>query len=87
MKTGAYRWHYQDVPEEDWDYTCTSLHRAGGILTIDGKPRKVLMDAPKNGFFGVIDRTNGQFISAKNHVPVTWTTGIDPGDGPTDDES
>ena len=47
-------------------------------LTIDGKPRKVLMHAPKNGFFYVIDRTNGQFISAKNHVPVTWTTGIDP---------
>ncbi len=76
-KTGAYRWHYQEVPEEDWDYTCTqSIVQAD--LTIDGKPRKVLMHAPKNGFFYVIDRTNGQFISAKNHVPVTWTTGIDP---------
>jgi quinohemoprotein ethanol dehydrogenase len=76
-KTGEYRWHYQEVPEEDWDYTCTqSIVQAD--LTIDGKPRKVLMHAPKNGFFYVIDRTNGQFISAKNHVPVTWTTGIDP---------
>ena len=75
-KTGAYRWHYQEVPEEDWDYTCTqSIVQAD--LTIDGKPRKVLMHAPKNGFFYVIDRTNGQFISAKNHVPVTWTTGFD----------
>lgn len=75
--TGAYRWHYQEVPEEDWDYTCTqSIVQAD--LTIDGKPRKVLLHAPKNGFFYVIDRTNGQFISAKNHVPVTWTTGIDP---------
>jgi quinohemoprotein ethanol dehydrogenase len=76
-KTGEYRWHYQEVPEEDWDYTCTqSIVQAD--LTIDGKPRKVLMHAPKNGFFYVIDRTNGQFISAQNHVPVTWTTGIDP---------
>jgi quinohemoprotein ethanol dehydrogenase len=75
-KTGVYRWHYQQVPEEDWDYTCTqSIIQAD--LTIDGKPRKVLMQAPKNGFFYVIDRTNGQFISAKNHVPVTWATGFD----------
>jgi quinohemoprotein ethanol dehydrogenase len=75
-RTGAYRWHYQQVPEEDWDYTCTqSIIQAD--LTIDGKPRKVLMQAPKNGFFYVIDRTNGQFISAKNHVPVTWATGFD----------
>jgi quinohemoprotein ethanol dehydrogenase len=77
VKTGQYRWHYQQVPEEDWDYTCTqSIVQAD--LVIDGKPRKVLMQAPKNGFFYVIDRTNGQFISAKNHVPVTWTNGIDP---------
>ncbi|HTQ35879.1 MAG TPA: PQQ-dependent dehydrogenase, methanol/ethanol family [Steroidobacteraceae bacterium] len=76
-KTGAYRWHYQEVPEEDWDYTCTSSI-VQADLTIDGKPRKVLMQAPKDGFFYLIDRTNGQFISAKNHVPVTWTTGIDP---------
>jgi quinohemoprotein ethanol dehydrogenase len=76
VKTGAYRWHYQEVPEEDWDYTCTqSIVQAD--LTLDGKPRKVLMHAPKNGFFYVIDRITGQFISAKNHVPVTWATGID----------
>ncbi len=79
-RTGAYRWHYQEVPEEDWDYTCTSSI-VQADLTIDGQPRKVLMHAPKNGFFYVIDRTNGQFISARNHVPVTWTTGIDPATG------
>jgi quinohemoprotein ethanol dehydrogenase len=79
-KSGAYRWHYQMVPEEDWDYTCTaSIVQAD--LTIDGTPRKVLMQAPKDGFFYLIDRTNGQFISAKNHVPVTWTSGIDPVSG------
>ena len=79
-RTGAYRWHYQEVPEEDWDYTCTSSI-VQADLTIDGQPRKVLLHAPKNGFFYVIDRTNGKFISAKNHVPVTWTTGIDPVSG------
>jgi quinohemoprotein ethanol dehydrogenase len=75
-KTGHYRWHYQQVPEEDWDYTCTqSIIQAD--LTLDGKPRKVLLHAPKNGYFYVIDRTNGQFISAKNHVSVTWAKGFD----------
>jgi len=44
---------------------------------IDGRPRKVLMQAPKNGFFYVIDRTNGQLISARNYVQVNWATGID----------
>src|SRR3546814_8868965 len=43
-----------------------------GNLTIDGKIRKVLMHAPKNGFFYVLDRTNGKVISAKPYVPVTW---------------
>ena len=46
-------------------------------LTIDGKPRKVLLHAPKNGFFFVIDRTDGKFISAKNFVDVNWATGYD----------
>src|SRR3546814_4442842 len=48
-----------------------------GNLTIDGKIRKVLMHAPKNGFFYVLDRTNGKVISAKPYVPVTWASGID----------
>jgi quinohemoprotein ethanol dehydrogenase len=46
-------------------------------LTIDGQPRKVILHAPKNGFFFVIDRTNGKFISAKNFVDVNWATGYD----------
>jgi quinohemoprotein ethanol dehydrogenase len=75
-RTGAYRWHYQEVPEEDWDYTCTQTI-VQADLVIDGKPRKVLLHAPKNGYFYVIDRTNGQFISAKNHVPTNWNTGFD----------
>src|SRR5260370_10222519 len=46
-------------------------------LNIDGAPRKVILHAPKNGFFFVIDRTNGKFISAKNFVDVNWATGYD----------
>lgn len=79
-KTGEYVWHYQTTPGETWDYTATQ-HIMLADLTIDGKPRKVLMQAPKNGFFYVLDRTNGQFISANNYVPVNWATGIDPKTG------
>ena len=46
-------------------------------LTIDGKPRKVVMSAPKNGFLYVIDRTNGKLISAGKIAKVTWATKID----------
>jgi len=75
--TGAYAWHFQQVPGETWDYTATQ-HIVLADLTIDGKPRKVLMQAPKNGFFYVIDRVTGQFISGRNYVPVNWATGLDP---------
>jgi alcohol dehydrogenase (cytochrome c)/quinohemoprotein ethanol dehydrogenase len=78
--TGEYVWHYQSTPGETWDYTATQ-HIVLADLTIGGKPRKVLMQAPKNGFFYVIDRTNGEFIHAKNYVNVTWTTGLDPKTG------
>ena len=74
--TGAYKWHYQTTPGESWDYTATQ-HIMLADLTIDGKPRKVLMQAPKNGFFYVLDRTDGALISAKNYVPITWAKGVD----------
>ncbi|BAI95035.1 MULTISPECIES: PQQ-dependent dehydrogenase, methanol/ethanol family [Sphingobium] len=74
--TGKYIWHYQENPQEAWDYN-SSQPMILGNLTIDGKIRKVLMHAPKNGFFYVLDRTNGKVISAKPYVPVTWASGID----------
>ncbi|OYU71381.1 MAG: PQQ-dependent dehydrogenase, methanol/ethanol family [Alphaproteobacteria bacterium PA2] len=74
--TGEYVWHYQTTPGESWDYTATQ-HIMLADLTIDGKPRKVAMQAPKNGFFYVLDRATGQLISAKGFVPQTWTTGVD----------
>ena len=74
--TGEYVWHYQETPGDHWDYTATQPMILAD-LTIDGAPRKVILHAPKNGFFFVVDRTNGKFISAKNFVDVNWATGYD----------
>ena len=74
--TGEYVWHYQVCPGEQWD--CTAVQDMTlATLTIDGKPRKVLMQAPKNGFFYVVDRATGEFISANNFAKVTWAYRID----------
>lgn len=75
-KTGEYVWHYQTTPGETWDYTATQ-HIMLADLTIDGQPRKVLMQAPKNGFFYVLDRATGKLISANNFVPVNWASKVD----------
>jgi quinohemoprotein ethanol dehydrogenase len=74
--TGAYKWHYQETPGESWDFTATQPIMLA-TLKIDGQDRKVLMQAPKNGFFYVVDRTSGKLISAKNFVPQNWATGVD----------
>ena len=74
--TGEYKWHYQETPGDNWDYTATQPMILADI-TLDGKPRQVILHAPKNGFFFVIDRTNGEFISACNAVDVNWATGYD----------
>jgi quinohemoprotein ethanol dehydrogenase len=74
--TGKYVWHYQETPGDNWDYTSAQPMILADI-NIDGAPRKVILHAPKNGFFFVIDRTNGKFISAKNFVDVNWATGYD----------
>jgi alcohol dehydrogenase (cytochrome c)/quinohemoprotein ethanol dehydrogenase len=74
--TGEYVWHYQEVPGDEWDFTSVQPMMLAD-LQINGETRKVLMHAPKNGFFYVIDRTNGQLISAEPFAPVTWATAID----------
>lgn len=74
--TGEYVWHYQETPGDHWDYTSTQPLMLAD-LTIDGRERKVIMHAPKNGFFFVVDRTNGEFISAENFVEVNWAEGYD----------
>ena len=74
--TGEYVWHYQTTPGETWDFTATQ-HIILADLEIAGETRKVLMQAPKNGFFYVVDRTNGKLISAEKYIPATWATGVD----------
>ncbi len=69
--TGEYHWHYQTTPGEAWDFTATQ-HIILADIEIKGELRKVLMQAPKNGFFYVLDRTNGELISAQPFVNVTW---------------
>ncbi|NOX49348.1 MAG: PQQ-dependent dehydrogenase, methanol/ethanol family [Gammaproteobacteria bacterium] len=74
--TGSKVWHYQTTPGDTWDYTATQ-HMILADLEIKGEQRKVIMQAPKNGFFYVLDRTNGEFISAEAYAPVTWATHVD----------
>jgi len=75
-ETGEYVWHYQTTPGDSWDYTATQ-QMVVADLKIAGKTRHVLMQAPKNGFFYVIDRTNGKFISAEPFAYQNWAEGID----------
>jgi len=74
--TGAYAWHYQTTPGDTWDYTATQPLILAD-LEIDGTARKVIMQAPKNGYFYVLDRANGELISASPFATITWATGID----------
>src|SRR5262249_39586573 len=65
-----------ETPGDEWDYTATQ-HIVLADLTIEGKPRKVLMQAPKSGFFYVLDRTNGKLISAEPYATLNWAKGVD----------
>lgn len=74
--TGRLKWHYQTTPGDNWDYTATQ-HIILAELEIEGRTRKVLMQAPKNGFFYVIDRESGELLSAEPYVTVTWASHVD----------
>jgi PQQ-dependent dehydrogenase (methanol/ethanol family) len=78
---GQLAWYFQTTPGENWDYDATQpLMQAD--LTIGGRARKVIMQANKNGFFYVLDRETGEFISGTPFVSgVTWATGLDPKTG------
>ena len=75
--TGEYVWHYQTTPGDNWDYTATQPLMLAD-LQIDGELRQVIMQAPKNGFFYVVDRVTGEFISGQAFAEVTWATGLTP---------
>src|SRR5215467_334955 len=74
--TGDYVWHYQEDPADAWDFDADE-DMILADLVIDGRARKVLMQAPKNGFFYVLDRSNGTLISAQPYTFVNWANGID----------
>lgn len=76
--TGEYVWHFQTTPGDNWDYTATqTIILADLPLGEGGETRRVAMQAPKNGFFYVVDAATGEFISGNNYVPQNWTTGLD----------
>jgi alcohol dehydrogenase (cytochrome c) len=75
-KTGKIKWHYQFSPNNPFDYDSVA-EMVLADMNIQGKPTKVLMDANRNGFFYVLDRTNGKLLAANPYVKVNWATGID----------
>lgn len=78
--TGEYIWHYQTTPGDTWDYTAAQ-HMILADLRIGGELKKVLMQAPKNGFFYVLDRVTGKLLSAEKFAPMNWATHVDPQTG------
>ena len=80
IDTGEYAWHFQTTPGETWDFTATQPMMLAD-LQIDGKTRQVIMQAPKNGFFYVLDRATGEFISGGAYAFMTWASGLDPKTG------
>jgi alcohol dehydrogenase (cytochrome c) len=75
-KTGEIVWHYQFTPNDPYDFDA-NWEMILAELTVDGRPRKALMQLNRNGFLYVIDRTNGQLISAKPFEKVNWATHVD----------
>jgi len=73
---GELVWYFQTTPGENWDYDATQPLMLAD-LELGGRRRKVIMQASKNGFFYVLDRETGEFLSARTFVPITWATGVD----------
>lgn len=74
--TGEYRWHYQQIPAEEWDYDAVQQIALADI-EINGSLRHVAMQATKSGYYYMLDATTGELLVAENFVPVNWTTGYD----------
>ena len=81
---GKYIWHYQTTPADNWDYTATQQMILAEI-EINNEIRSVIMQAPKNGFFYVLDRKTGELISAEKFGHVTWATHVDMETGKPDE--
>ena len=85
--TGKYRWHFQTTPGDNWDYTATQSIILDDLpLGENGASVRVAMQAPKNGFFYVINAATGKFISGEAFGPVDWATGLDENGRPIEAE-
>ncbi|MBY0492637.1 MAG: PQQ-dependent dehydrogenase, methanol/ethanol family [Cyanobacteria bacterium] len=73
---GELVWHYQTTPGDTWDFTSVQPMMLAD-LPIGGRTRKVIMQAPKNGFFYVLDRATGELLSADKYVEVNWASHVD----------
>jgi len=78
--SGELAWYFQPVPGDSWDFDSTQQMTLANLV-INGKPRKVIMQASKNGFFYVLDRVTGAFISGQPFARVTWAKGLDSATG------
>jgi quinohemoprotein ethanol dehydrogenase len=76
VQTGELAWYYQTTPGDQWDYTAVQQMTLAE-LSIGGRTRKVVMQAPKNGFFYVLDRLTGELLSAEPYAKITWAKGVD----------
>lgn len=75
-KTGKLRWHYQFTPHDLWDWDAQEPPVLVDAV-FHGRPRKLLLQANRNGFFYVLDRTDGKVLLAKPFVQkLTWASGI-----------
>lgn len=78
--TGEYVWHFQETPEDRWDYDSNQQIMVADIV-LEGKPRHVILHAPKNGFFYTLDAATGKFLSGKPFAKINWASGLDPVSG------
>ncbi|MEM7468690.1 MAG: PQQ-dependent dehydrogenase, methanol/ethanol family [Pseudomonadota bacterium] len=74
--TGEYKWHYQTTPGETWDFN-SAMDIVLADLEQRDKTFKVILHAPKNGFFYIINRENGELLSAEKFAKVTWASKVD----------
>ncbi len=81
--TGKYVWHFQETPKDRWDFDSNQQIILAN-LNLAGKDRRVIMHAPKNGFFYILDAASGKFLSGKAYTAINWATGLDPVTGKPD---
>ena len=74
--TGEYRWHHQQTPEDRWDFDSNAQITLAD-LAIDGEQKRVVLHAPKNGYFWIFDAADGKFLSATPWTEMNWSTGVD----------